>query len=132
VPNRTLTGYRIQMGNVRADHTYAASDDGRVWPCFGRSSGGSPICSGSGNVDRADCLSQPQSSAGLVYGVTGVCHQAANRILYPSSKMVSAARGYRWSVFTYGVYGNDIRTFLPYSPKHTPWPQLAACNAHHP
>ena len=128
-----LTGHSIKVALLPADHTYVTSSAGHVWPCFGRSGGGAQICSGVGNVDRADCLSNPESRAGIVYGVTGVCHQTANRILWPSGQTVSAARGYRWSIFTYGTYGTDSVTLVNYSPTHHPWPELAACFGHsHP
>jgi len=41
----------------------------------------------------------------LRYGVTGVCHQAANRILRPAGISVAGAQGYGASVFLYGQYG---------------------------
>lgn len=126
--NGTLTGHSIKMVGLAADHTYVTSSEGHVWSCFGRGHGGKQICSGIGNIDQADCLSKPDSKAGIVYAVTGVCHQAANRILYPSGKTVSAARGYRWSVFAYGTYGKDPLTGTSYSPAVHPWPELIACN----
>ena len=45
---------------------------------------------------------------GIVYGVNGVCHQIANRILYPSSQIVSYARGYWLSVAIFGTYGTNV------------------------
>ena len=113
---------------IPADHTYVTSSAHHVWPCFGRSSGGRPVCRGAGDIDKADCLSNPLSQAGIAYGVTGVCHQAANRILYPSGLTVSVARGYRWSVFSYGAYGKDATTRDNFSPAGNPWPELIACN----
>lgn len=131
MPTGTLTGHAIRMATLRADHTYVTSDSGHVWPCFGRGSGGTPISSGIGNISKADCLSNPLSRSGIAYGITGVCHQAANRILYPSGATVSKARGYRWSLFSYGTYGNDPRTLSPYSPPSNPWPELASCDWNH-
>ena len=87
------------------DHTYVTSDQGHVWPCWGRAAGGAEICSGFGDTAFADCLSQPSSQAGLRYGVTGVCHQTANRILFPAQQLVDRAKGYNVSVFQYGTYG---------------------------
>lgn len=133
VPPGILTGHSIKMAALPADHTYVTSSAGHVWACFGRSVGGTPICGGTGNVDLADCLSNPQSRAGIVYGVTGVCHQTANRILYPAGQTVSSARGYRWSVFTYGIYGKDLAARNNYCPIYHPWPELTACSGHvHP
>jgi len=119
----TLSGYSIpalsasslprsQLGG-RLDHTYVASDDGYgPWGCFGRSSGGQSVSSGPGSSACADCLSKPGNLlatpplyAGLRYGVTGVCHQAANRILKPAGVTVGGVQGYGASVFVYGQYG---------------------------
>jgi hypothetical protein len=92
------------------DHIYVTSSHGHVWPCRGRSLGGLQICAGVGNTDQADCLSQPNSEAGVSFGKTGVCHQMANRILLPSGLTVSSSHGYRLSTFAYGVYGLDLAT----------------------
>ncbi len=109
----TLTGWAVSTAGGLADHTYVTSDDGRgPWGCFGRSSGGKPICHGTGDGGVADCLSQPSSTAGIVYGVTGVCHQAANRILLPAGVTVSAAKGYAASHFLYGTYGKGFHKWL--------------------
>jgi hypothetical protein len=80
MPNGTMTGMVIPTLAGLADHTYVITDNGRSWPCWGRSSGGTPLCSGSGNLLQADCLARPDSAAGIIYGKTGVCHQMANRI----------------------------------------------------
>ena len=129
----TLTGHAIKMAGLPADHTYVTSSDGRVWPCWGRFTGGTAICVGAGNVDAAECLSQPNSKAGIEYGISGVCHQTANRILYPSGEQVSSATQSRLSYFAYGVYGRDMATGKLYSPPTNPWPELAACLNHsHP
>jgi hypothetical protein len=97
------------------DHTYVASSCGLRWGCFGRSVGGASICRGPGNSVVANCLSQVNGRAGIRYLITGVCHQAANRILHPAFTTVARARGYKWSHMRYGVYG------IP------PWPQRAQC-----
>jgi hypothetical protein len=115
----------------RWDHVYAGSDGGKLWCCFGRDTGGSQICSGSGDSSVAECLSHPiyhasptattipgvSQYAGIVYATTGVCHQAANRILHPAGILVEAARGYGISHFLYGAYGRGA------------WPQLASCGS---
>lgn len=115
----TLRGYAVKISWLGADHTYVKSSDGYVWPCWGRSSGGRNICSGSGSSSQANCISQPSSHAGIIYGVTGVCHQTSNRILWPSRKIVSAARGYWASSLVYGTYGTDIVAWLA---------RIAACS----
>ena len=79
MPVGTLIGYALMMQPPLAEHTYVESSHGHVWPCWGRSMSGRQICVGGGNTAEADCLSQPNSQAGIVYGITGVCHQTANR-----------------------------------------------------
>ncbi len=127
-----LSGYSLPAQAAPVwDHVYVDSDDGRLWCCFGRDTGGSQICSGSGDSSVAECLSHPiyhaspttptipgvSQYAGIVYATTGVCHQAANRILHPAGILVEAARGYGISHFLYGAYGRG------------PWPQLASCGS---
>lgn len=87
------------------DHTYVTSSDGHIWNCWGRSSGGTIICSGEAIPGIADCISQKKSRAGLIYGITGVCHQTANRILLPAGCIVSKAKNYWITAFVYGTYG---------------------------
>lgn len=116
-----LTGYAISTGVLRTDHTYVKSDNPPfVWSCWGRGSGGKRICRGSGNSSVANCISQSNSHAGIIYGVTGVCHQTANRILYPARVTVSKARGYWASSLAYGTYGTTFPEFLV---------RLATCNS---
>ncbi|ACB79856.1 hypothetical protein Mpop_1693 [Methylorubrum populi BJ001] len=107
-PGAVLCGRAMPAQNARQwDHTYVASSCGLRWGCFGRHQGGREICSGQGDSSIADCLSRPDSTTGLIYGVTGVCHQAANWILGPANVLVTRARGYALSVFTYGTYGKN-------------------------
>lgn len=101
-----LRGYAISTGFLGTDHTYVKSDKPAFsWPCWGRDAGGKEICQGNGNATMGNCISQPNSWAGIIYGVTGVCHQTANRILYPAHVTVSKAGGYWASTLAYGVYG---------------------------
>lgn len=94
------------------DHSYVTSSDGYIWPCWGRSSSGELICSGAGSSLQADCISQPDSQAGIIYGITGVCHQTANRILWPARLIVSKADKYWVTVFLYGTYGTKNTSSL--------------------
>lgn len=123
MPTGTLTGYALKIPLLPAEHTYVKSSDGHVWPCWGRSSGGRPICAGTGNTAQADCLSRPNSKAGIHYGKTGVCHQTANRILCVtrSKETVSRAKGYPASVFAWGTYGLGP----------VPWRELRNCLSKH-
>lgn len=109
-----LIGYAVPLStpmpgiNQIADHTYVRTADGRgVWGCWGRSDGGREICRGTGSSKKADCLSQPWGTSGIIYGVTGVCHQTANRILSPAGALVSKAHAYWLSSAVYGTYGRD-------------------------
>ena len=132
VPNGVLTGFAIPaLVAPLVDHTYVTSSHGHGWLCHGRAVGGHQICSGEGNTAQADCLSQPNSEAGVSYGKAGVCHQMANRILFPSGQTVSGARGYLLSIFFYGVYGIDLATLRHYSPVGFPWPELSFCQNNH-
>jgi len=106
----TLYGWSVDSF-YGIDHTYVTSSDGHVWPCWGRSSGGQVICSGTADASQADCLSQKNSRAGILYGLTGVCHQTANRILYPARCIVSKATNYWITAFLYGTYGLSVVKF---------------------
>ncbi len=59
---------------------------------------------------------------GSAMASTGVCHQIANRILYPASIRVDRAKGYNRSFRFYGDYGADLGTG-PY------WPERSRCLA---
>src|SRR4029077_985730 len=122
-----LAGYVVPSQlNTKWDHVYVVSDTAHTWGCFGRDSGGTGICSGPGDVAFAYCLSYPRGTspfglpryAGITYAKEGVCHQAANRILYPvgnGSLIVAQARGCGLSSTLYGTYGL------------VPWPELVKC-----
>ena len=111
----TLYGHAVHIPQLLnlADHTYVTSSDGLVWPCWGGSTGGSIITTGLGNSAAANCDSIPLRLAGIIYAITGVCHQTANRILLPSGKNVIAARGAWASYITYGILGMDLPGGLP-------------------
>src|SRR5271166_3880926 len=60
-------------------------------------------------------LSQPNSTAGISYLKTGVCHQAANRILHPAGVTVAGCQTFGVSQMIFGVYGKGA------------WPELSNC-----
>jgi len=126
MPIQTLTGYSLPAQLInQADHTYVGSSSGLTWGCWGRSSGGTALSGAQNQGDEtiADCISQVSSHAGIVYAVTGVCHQTANRILAPANVTVSSARGYGISRAFYGTYGLNIPV-----PGAIPWPKkMQAC-----
>src|SRR5260370_807296 len=116
VPSATLQGWMMPLIVAPyGEHTYVTSDCGLSWGCWGRRIGGTALSAAMGSSIVADCLSQPNSQADIRYGLTGVCHQTANRILHPAGITVAGCQGYGLSVFTFGTYGLG------------PWPQLSAC-----
>jgi hypothetical protein len=114
----TLQGWVIPLVGVPyGEHTYVTSSCGLVWGCWGGASGGSSLSSGLGSSIIADCLAQPNGLAGIRYGLTGVCHQIANRILHPAGISVAGTQMYMLSAMTYGRYGRFS------------WPELSVCYA---
>jgi hypothetical protein len=87
-----------------ADHTYVTSSKGHKWGCNGRDSGGVFMDSANANIDEAACLHR-NDLAGIYYGITGVCHQIANRTLHPAGLKVEKAKCYFISRAMYGEYG---------------------------
>lgn len=89
-----------------ADHTYVTSSDGDEWGCWGRSSGGRKICEKDASKKITACIAGDNGKAGvLVYGINGVCHQTANRLLRDTRATVSSAKGYAASWALFGPYG---------------------------
>ena len=131
MPIGTLTGYAIRMIGLPWDHTYVTSTHGHAWGCHGRNAGGLSVCSGDAIIQFAECLADADGEAGIDYGITGLCHQIANRILYPSGKTVISARGARLSVVVYGLYGLDPQTFRKHHPIVRRWPLLNRCHQQH-
>jgi hypothetical protein len=116
VSGATLEAWTIPLvGASFFDHTYVVSSCGLQWGCYGRSTGGIFLRSRIGNSAIADCLAQPNGKAGIRYGLTGVCHQIANRILHSAGITVDGCGGYNFSVATWGKTGRP------------PWPELQAC-----
>gem|GEM_PF-4627408 len=106
-----ICGYAINILSTTVEHTYVKSSDGYTWHCFGHSDGGKEICVGSGDSKVCNELAGPNSQAEIKYGITGVCHQAANRILLPTGETVKKAGGYSVSVWAYGVYRKHVQDF---------------------
>jgi hypothetical protein len=106
----TLMGFGRRISWLDwADHTYVKSEpEGYTWPCWGGSDGGNELCKGYGDAWVANLLSFPWGTAQLIYGITGVCHQTANRILFDTGLTVAGARGFWLSSILYGYYGVDF------------------------
>ena len=90
-----------------ADHTYVKSVMGKkAWGCWGGKTGGTELRAATGSTRQADAIAEPDERAGInCYLVNGVCHQAANRVLFPAGITVRGARGYDVSEALFGTYG---------------------------
>lgn len=99
--------YRTTLFAKLADHTYVSCGNiGKAWSCWGGKTGGTILRQGIGSTAQADAIANPDEKAGITcYLVNGVCHQAANRILFPAGITVRDARGYSVSVSLFGTYG---------------------------
>lgn len=105
----------LPAGINRADHTNVSCSGvpGRLWVCCGVAPAGPIICSGEGSSKSADCFSKPTmgafnliDTAGILYLITGVCHQASNRILFSAGVLINnMCRGYGVSVAAFGPFG---------------------------
>jgi hypothetical protein len=90
-----------------ADHTYVECGTGaKAWACWGGKVGGRALQQSAASTRRADAIAEPDERAGVTcYLVSGVCHQAANRVLLPAGITARGARGYEVSEALFGVYG---------------------------
>ena len=104
---------RYEIPGGLADHTYVKCSTGRAdWCCFGGKTGGSPLRHGNGSTRRADSIAGSRENGNLnCYLINGVCHQAANRILFPAGITVSGASGYNVSRSLFGTYGRTNGLF---------------------
>ncbi len=87
------------------DHTYVVSEENDVWECNGRFKGGKDNVSGYGDLSISRCIGN--NNTGIVYGVTGVCHQMSNRVLASVGVELTGIRGYFLSTLLYGTHGTD-------------------------
>lgn len=96
-----------------ADHTYVKCSTGNVaWGCFGGKTGGYPLRQGNGSTKRSARIAGPNETGNLsCYLINGVCHQAANRILFPAGITVTGASGYSISRSMFGIYGRPDGLF---------------------
>lgn len=130
-------GFKI-FGQEIGDHTWVASDAGYCEGCrFGTEPEPDPyycspsrwkagkytppsdtsrkLESGSDSQSIAECMAgKPYkfmgipSQSGIVYAINGVCHNLANRTLYPSNVTVNGALGYWFTQAIYGTYGTMV------------------------
>ena len=96
-----------------ADHTYVkCGTGGKAWGCWGGKTGGTEFRRGVGSTNQADAIAEPNERAGIsCYLINGVCHQAANRILFAAGITVRGARGYDVSEALFGTYGRPRGPF---------------------
>lgn len=109
--------YRTWVSGYLADHTYVIvnnNGDEEAYANFGGTSGGDYLDQtyGWGEYSKLRCVYDNPSLCKLTYGVEGVCHQDANRLLYSSSKIVSEADGYSIFYPMYGDYGYPFSSWL--------------------
>lgn len=99
--------YTTKLFANLADHTYVrCGTGGEAWSCWGGKTGGTELRRGMGSTRRADAIAERNERAGInCYLINGVCHQAANRILFPAGITVRGARGYDVSESLFGTYG---------------------------
>lgn len=122
------------MGLPFADHTWLTSyaapysslpPKANFWYCWGEPRTVGPSSSArlllSTPADlaiakRIGPADDQSGSYGMRYGIDGVCHQMANRVLLASlgsrPPTVSQARWYRLSVLRYGTYGLNHAAWL--------------------
>lgn len=103
-----------------AGHTYVECGTGnRGWGCWGGKKGGQEVVRGTGSTKRANEIAEPNERAGITcYLITGVCHQATNRILLPANILIDRhkVRGYSLSEGLFGPYGKLGSKFFCYAP----------------
>lgn len=118
---------------IKMDHVFLVSDRGHNWNCFGRgietlsnpSMKGKVDCLGEieGNIEwmakvyaskLEDSIGSDRPEAGIYNRYSGVCQNAANRILAMGSGKLSVAKAKmnELSVLLYGKYGFDVESFV--------------------
>ncbi|WP_375790757.1 restriction endonuclease [Bradyrhizobium sp. vgs-9] len=97
------------------DHVYVTSDSGEMWSCFGSGTGGTMIAQvADANIDAVRAAAGRDGAAGIVYGISGLQYQVANRLLRAGHsgqgdiQKVSNARGYRAAALAFGEYGRTL------------------------
>lgn len=124
----------VSFAEWAGDHTFVTDYDQpfkdnpprRSWYCAGGvysrdSNGVRPLLSAEADIKFAEFICTPddpekrewpefKSTAGIEYGINGVCHHIANRILYAAQSsgpppLVNEARGYKFHEFVYMLLG---------------------------
>jgi hypothetical protein len=105
--------YATPLFSNLADHTYVKCGTGRkAWGCWGGKTGGTELRHRAGSTRQADAIAEADERARIkCYLINGVCHQAANRILFPAGITVRGARGDDVSEAMFGTYGRPRGPF---------------------
>lgn len=113
-------------------HTYVLSSSPQdAWGCHGGTTGGGYLCGGVAHLSLARCI-DGGDEAGIIYLVTGVCHQIANRILAAAATQIPEASDpqVRGSYLTFKRYGRDY-SWIPAGKKWSDrWYHCTANLAH--
>jgi hypothetical protein len=123
-----LEAYGI-ITSQQALHTYVVClATGDNWDCHGlpNTPVPPPLCSGKGNVLLARCIEGgDEAGLGPFYPTAGVCHQIANRILFPANIRIPINHWQvRVSHLAYGPFGRNLSTM----PTQNHWPdRLQIC-----
>lgn len=107
-----LFGWAVRGRPEEADHTYLSCDNGRSWDCFSRGKGGVMIFEAQAGAKHAQHMSALGHDAGIEYAITGIGHQAANRMLWPAGCLLSEAKGFWACAMLFGAYGSDAARWL--------------------
>jgi hypothetical protein len=105
--------YPTNLFGRLADHTYVkCGTSGKAWSCWGGKTGGRELGRAPSSTNRADAIAEPDEKAAIrCYLINGVCHQSANRILFPAGITARGARGYEVSEALFGPYGRPRGPF---------------------
>ena len=119
--------YSTKLFANLADHTYVTCGTGRkAWGCWGGKTGGTVLRQGTGSTARANAIAGADEKANIrCYLINGVCHQAANRILFPAGITVAGARGYGVSESLFGPYGRPSGPFGTCASPFNQYPTVA-------
>ena len=83
-----------------ADHTYVkCATGGAAWKCWGGKTGGDELRRAPGSTNQANAIAETDEKGGIrCYLINGVCHQSANRILFPGeNEALSSENMFTWN-----------------------------------
>lgn len=102
------------IGDWPLDHVALTTSNGTQWECFGRTQAQEPsakaIAHAPGDELWAKAIAGPDGTAGIDFGVTGICHHCANRIALSADIDSRDAPGNEIATPIFGRYGLDRAT----------------------